>query len=293
MHQSPPPHASVHWDDLRVFVAVADVQSFSAAARSLGVEPSTIGRRIKRLEDVLGLTLFERHADGLRPTAASKPLLQHAQDAARSIDSLVATAREQPSAGGRVRVACTAAMADLVLVPNMQSFLSEHPALRLDLETGIEFVDVSRGQADVALRSRRPREHGLVSRRLATMHFAPFATKAYAAAHGDDPPASWDWLLVRADVVETAWFENHLGVEPRLTMHSFKAQLDAVRQGLGVGLIATKAAAMFDDLVELALPGFPEPAPFELWLVTQQERRQQPHVRAVIDWLVMLVEAMA
>ncbi|MGH1344604.1 MAG: LysR family transcriptional regulator [Nannocystales bacterium] len=292
MHQSPPPHASVHWDDLRVFVAVADVQSFSAAARSLGVEPSTIGRRIKRLEDVLGVTLFERHSDGLRPTAASKPLLQHARDAARSIDTLVATAREHPNAGGRVRVACTAAMADLVLVPNMQSFLSEHPALRIDLETGLEFVDVSRGQADVALRSRRPSEHGLVSRKLATMHFAPFATKAYAAAHRAEPPSLWDWLLVRADVVETAWFEKHLGVEPRLTMHSFKAQLDAVRQGLGVGLIASKAAAMFDDLVELALPGLPEPAPFELWLVTQQERRQQPHVRAVIDWLTRLVEEM-
>ncbi len=183
-------------------------------------------------------------------------------------------------------------MADLVLVPNMQSFLSEHPALRIDLETGLEFVDVSRGQADVALRSRRPSEHGLVSRKLATMHFAPFATKAYAAAHRAEPPSLWDWLLVRADVVETAWFEKHLGVEPRLTMHSFKAQLDAVRQGLGVGLIASKAAAMFDDLVELALPGLPEPAPFELWLVTQQERRQQPHVRAVIDWLTRLVEEM-
>lgn len=293
MHQSPAPETSIHWDDLRVFVVVADVGSFSAAGRSLGVEPSTIGRRVKRLEDVLGLTLFERHSDGLRPTVASDPLLRHARDAARSIDTLLVTAREQPSAGGRVRVACTTAMADLVLVPNMQTFLSEHPALRIDLETGLGFVDVTRGQADVALRSRRASEHGLVSRKLATMRFAPFAARGYADAHREESPASWDWLVVRAEVVETEWFETHIGVEPRLTMHSFKAQLDAVRQGLGVGLVASKAAAMFEDLVELDVPGLPEPPPFELWLVTQQERRQQPHVSAVIDWLVGLVEAMA
>ncbi|MBV1858563.1 MAG: LysR family transcriptional regulator, partial [Nannocystaceae bacterium] len=235
MHRSPPAAESIHWDDLRVFVVVADLQSFSAAGRSLSVEPSTIGRRIKRLEDVLGLTLFERHSDGLRPTAVSEPLLRHARDAARSIDSLLVTARALPDAGGRVRVACTTAMADLVLVPNMQSFLSEHPTVRIDLETGLEFVDLVRGQADVALRSRRPSEHGLVSRKLATMRFAPFATQAYAHARRDEPPESWDWLVVRADVVETAWFETHLGIEPRLTLHSFKAQLDAVRQGLGVG----------------------------------------------------------
>lgn len=293
MHESPTPDASLHWDDLRVFVEVADAGSFSAAGRSLLVEPSTIGRRIRRLEEGLGLTLFERHSGGLRPTAASEPLLRHARDAARSIETLLATAREQPSAGGRVRVACTTAMADLVLVPNMQSFLSEHPGLRIDFETGLELVDVARGQADVALRSRRPGEHGLVSRKLATMHFAPFATRAYAAAHRDEPPASWDWLVVRADVVETAWFETHLGVEPRLTLLSFKAQLDAVRQGLGVGLIASKAAAMFEDLEPLELPGLPEPPPFDLWMVTQRERRQQPHVRAVIDWLVGLLEVMA
>ncbi len=94
--------------------------------------------------------------------------------------------------------------------------------------------------------------------------------------------------MVRAEVVETSWFDVHIGVEPRLTTHSFKEQIDAVRRGLGVGLIARAAAAMFDDLVELELPGVPQPPPFDLWLVSQQERRQQPHVRAAMDWIVEL-----
>ncbi len=278
----------MHWDDLRIFVVVAEAGSFSAAGRRLGVEQSTIGRRIKRLEGVLGLALFERHADGLRPTATAEPLLRHARDAARSIGALVEAARAQPSAGGRVRVACTTAMADLVLLPNMHDFLTEHPNVRIDLDTGLEFVDVARGQADIALRSRRPTEHGLVSRKLAEMRFAPHASHAYAQAKKDQSHEAWDWLVVRAEVVETSWFDVHIGVEPRLTTHSFKEQIDAVRRGLGVGLIARAAAAMFDDLVELELPGVPQPPPFDLWLVSQQERRQQPHVRAAMDWIVEL-----
>ena len=112
-------HPSLPGFDARVEDFGKDPRANRREAR-LGVEPSTIRRRVKRLEDVLGLTLFERHSDGLRPTAASDPLLRHAREAARSIDTLLVTARKQPSAGGRIRVACTTSMADLVLIPNMQ-----------------------------------------------------------------------------------------------------------------------------------------------------------------------------
>lgn len=288
MQQSLPSDDVVHWDDLRVFVVVADAGSFARAGRELGVEASTVGRRIKRLEGVLGCVLFERRADGLRPTSAAEPLLAHAREAARSVVALLDAAKAQGTASGRVRVACTTALADLVLLPNLQTFLDAHPSVRIDLDTGLEFVDVARGHADIALRSRRPTEHGLVSRKLAVVTFAPFATRAYAEAHAAQASERWDWLVVRADVVETVWFEAHIGVEPRLTTHSFKEQLNAVRRGLGVGLIARPAAAMFDELVELTMADVPPPPPFDLWLVTQQERRRQPHVRAVIDWIVEL-----
>ncbi|MEM6295403.1 MAG: LysR family transcriptional regulator [Myxococcota bacterium] len=285
MHEST---AQLNWDDLRVFSVVVAKGSFSATARVLGVEPSTVGRRIKRLEDALGVVLFERAADGLRVTDAAAPLVAHAEATARSIEALFDAARGVTSSGGRVRVACTRAMAELILLPRMSAFMAEHPSIRLDLDTGLDFVDLGRGDADIALRSQRPSEHGLVARKLTSLTFGAFASADYASGHRTQAPTSWDWLVVRANVVESRYFDEHVGTEPRLTTASFKEQLDAVQAGLGVGLIARRVAEML-DLVELPMPGLPVPPPFDLWMVTQRERGQQPHVRAVIDWLVSLV----
>lgn len=291
MQESPPSEGGgfgLHWDDLRVFVAVATAGSFSRAARRLGVEHSTLSRRIKRLEETLGLTLFERHPGGLRPTGAAEPLLLHALEAAENIEALVRAAHAQTSAGGRVQVACVAALAELLLMPALPEFLAANPALRIDLETGLDFVDVARGRVDIALRSRRAEDHGLVSRKLASLRFAAFATESYAERIRGLEPLAWDWIIVRADVLETNWFAAHVGVEPRLTTFSFQEQLEAVRRGLGVGLVTEAAASLYPELVALPLPGYPPPPPFELWLVSQQERSRQPHVRAVIDWIVGL-----
>ncbi len=292
MQRSTPDDQQLHWDDIRYFVVACDAGSFSAAARTLGIEQSTISRRIKRLETALQLPLFERHPEGLRPTEAAQPLLVHARAAAANMDALQRAAASPSLRGGRVRVACTAAMADLMIMPAMQSFLGQHPEIRLDLETGLDFVDLARGDADIALRNRRATDASLASRKLATLRFAPFATADYARRHAATPLRELDWLVVRGSVLETQWFEAHVGIEPRVTTQSFKEQLEAVRRGLGVGLIAHQAALGFDELVEMALPALPEPPAFELWLVTHADRRAQPHIRTVIDWLVELTATM-
>lgn len=288
MHASTPDEPPLHWDDIRDFVVVCEAGSFSAAARVLGIEQSTVSRRIKRLETALRLPLFERHPEGLRPTAAAQPLLDHARAAAVSVEAIRRMAASPTARGGLVRVACTAALADLVILPAMEAFLAEHPEIRLDLQTGLDFVNVARGEADIALRNKRAGDDGLVSRKLATLRFAPFASRTYASSHADTPLKDLDWCVVRGSVMETQWFEAHVGAEPRVTTPSFKEQLDAVRRGLGVGLIARRAAQAFPELVEVSMPSLPEPPPFPLWLVTHETRRAQPHVRLVIDWIVGL-----
>lgn len=285
----------LQWDDIRFFVAACRAGSMAGGARVMAVEQSTMSRRIKRLEAALAVNLFERRTDGLRPTERAQALLGHAEAAQKSIEAMLEAAAA-PTTGGVVRLATTETMAELLILPAMEDLLARHPDVRLQLLTGLSLHDVSDGTADVAIRNVRPKDDALVSRKVATIAFAPFAHRDYLtrlrpAAPGTSRLASLEWVTVAAPpgvtFPEAVWFAEHVGVEPRLVTNTFKAQLDAVRRGLGAGLIARPAASPFAELEEITVD-VPTLASFDLWLVTHRDRRQLPHVRAVIEWLVAL-----
>lgn len=279
----------LQWDDIRYFLAACAQGSMSAGARSLGVEQSTMSRRVRRLEQALGVRLFERHADGLRPTARAEQLKAHASAAAQHIKAMEVAARHD--SGGVVRVALTETMAELLVVPAMGAFLVDNPHIRLELNTALRLVDLLADEADIAIRNVRPQDDALVSRKVATLSFAAFAHRDYWASMQSREAADLDWIVVAepagVSLPEQQWYDTHVRVTPRITTTSFKAQLEAVRRGLGVGLVTHAAAAPFSELVADDLQ-LPEGLGFELWLVVQQERRELPKVRTVIDWLVDL-----
>lgn len=281
-------HAAMHgqglerWDDLKVFLSVLREGSFGLAAQALGVEQSTVSRRIAALEAALGAPLFDRLASGPRATDLARRLRTRAEAIEAQVLALADTARNEARViDGRVRLALTASFAVQVVIPHLASELARrHPKLALDLIIDDHAADLARREADLALRFFRPRGGDLVTKRVARLPLTVLAHRSYLRKRKGADALDWIVLdLPGAQLADGALLAQ-LGVEPRMRVTNHLAQIEAVRAGLGVALLTRSLQWLDSALVEvdLALPPFPS---VELWLVVPRALRHVPRVAAV------------
>lgn len=281
--------AGFRWDDLRVFLAIHREGNLSRAARRLGVNQSTTSRRLSAFEADLGVLLFDRTPDGLVPTAAAEDLLpaaERAERAANDVARVVAGHDARPE--GVVKVAMPDGMAAAVFVPALPQLVARYPGIRVDVLTGSQLVDLSRREADLAIRFMRPTRGDLVSRKIATLGHEIVASPAYADAHAGASLRDLDWITWDeglAHIPEMLWFARHVGVEPRLRTNSPTALLAAVRAGLGVTVFATGGSAIGQGLTPIEA-SVPMPPATEVWLVGHRALRDVPRIRAVWEFIV-------
>ncbi len=273
----------LRWDDVRYFLAASEEGSFSAAARVLGVEQSTVSRRIAALEEELGGALFVRGRGGLVATERGAQILPLARDVQRSMLELVDASSQEVE--GVVRVATTEGVALFGLIPALPELYARHPGLRVHLVTGFDVSDLTRRQADIALRFARPTQADLVFRQLATIPYGAFATREWA----ERAPEELDWLDIDLGPIATPRPPITPARPPVLVTDSYVALLQAARHGLGAALFIHPLGAAFDDLVELDLPGA-IPAPIPTYLVGHTANRHTPRVAAVWSFLEEWVE---
>jgi DNA-binding transcriptional LysR family regulator len=279
------------WDDLRVFLAVARAGRVAGAARQLGVEHSTVARRIAGLESAVGAALFYRTAGGYQLTPQGTIVLAGAETMERGMLGLGTRLREQAgSLAGRVRVAMLDEFASHWLAPNLPAFQSRFPELELQLVTGIAPLDLTRGEAVVAIRTPRPRQTGLSAVKLARVGTGLYASRAYLAGRRvrvDASSRGLDLLVyvpAYAALQNAPWFQPVLASSRVLLVtNSTHALLAASRAGAGIAVVPHFMASTYPELVgvsdDVALPGD------FMWLVTHPEFRRDPKVRAVTAWL--------
>jgi len=291
------------WDDLRVFLAVLREGSFSAAARALDVEQSTVSRRIAALEEELSVLLFDRAHEGLRATELSLRMQGRAEQIEAQVWELADALRGDAQAiEGTVKLALTDSFAVQVVIPRFLGELRElFPGLRVELLGSDVSADLSRREADLALRFYRPTSGDLVAKRLASLPLGVLAHKRYltglrgprrkgargAAAPVALEPSALDWISVRLPglaPIDADYLARHVGTEPRLTVSSHIAQVEAVRAGLGVALLTRALKKLDRNLVEVDL-GLPTGPPVELWLVCPRALRSVPRIAAVWELL--------
>lgn len=275
----------LRWDDLRVLLAVLREGSFTRAARSLAVEQSTVSRRIEALEASLGAPLFERQRAGPRPTELADVLRAHAERVEAEVHVLVDVARgHEREIRGRVRVALTEALAVQVVVPRLLGELRElHPHLHVDLLTSDLAVDLSRREADIALRFFRPTTGDLVTKRVASLELAVIGTASYLGKRKKRAWEELDWIAFNLPGIrspEEDFYENVVRREPRMRTNSYLAQVEAVRAGLGVAIL-TRSLLRLDPNLRVFPVDVPHTGSIELWLVTPRTLRAIPRVDAV------------
>ena len=285
--------ASVDWDDLKYFLAVARSGSTLGAGRTLRVSQTTVARRLSALEAALGLVLVERRQAGYTLTPAGEALVAQAEavEAAAAAFGEAAGAQSR-EVSGTVCLTMVELYAVTILPPILKDLHDAHPGLRIELDTADWPRDLGAGEADVALRGGRvDPDSSLVGRRIAPDPWTLYCSRDYAARHSR-PLSSADlrghamiggggdkvWPAYRS------WLRRHR-LEEAVTIHHSSASglLAAVRAGAGLAVLPSFIADRDPDLVRCLDPIAGDDS--ELWLLTHERLRHTPRVRAVMDFL--------
>lgn len=270
----------MNWDAVRVFLAVARAGSISGAAQELGINTSTVMRRIKRMEDELGVTVFDRMPTGYELNDVGRDLLALAQRIDLDVSAFQLRARgHSGSLEGPVRVTASGWLMTSVVHPNLAAFHERFPGLRMELVVDDAHLDLSRGRADIAFRVTRTLPPNLVGRRFGPVRFAAYASTEVEAAYRERDDLPWigeddgadvpDWVRATFPEAEIVGRAN-----------SMQGALGAIETGLGAGRLACLLGDGRPGLVRMVVPS--EPPQVELWLVTHEQQRNAARVRAVL-----------
>lgn len=284
------------WDDFKVVLALGRAGSVAGAARALGMDHSTVSRRLSALEDALGARLVMRGGrelnwtrDGRVALAAAEALAASVAEAARAIRAAT------QEIAGTVRISCPGGV-----ISTMTRMLSgardRYPSLTIELSGDNRTIDLAKGEADIAIRMFRPTEAGLVARRGFELGWGVFASKDYVATHGTpatiaDLPKHRLVLYVEAmlQVVGPRWIEDHKGTATTFTrVDNTEVASAVIASGGGIGVIPCTVAAERPQIVAV----FPDPVVLQpSWVVYHEAQRETARVRAVIDVMVEFFEA--
>lgn len=278
---------SFPWDDLRIFLEIARTDSLNGAARALGVNHSTVFRRINAFEDRLGVRLFERLPTGYALTLAGEEMQASASRVEREIDRLDRriTGRDLRLEGTLV-VTTTDTIIENFLTPHLAAFRRAYPGIVLELAIDNRNINLSKRQADVAVRPTRHPPETLVGRKIADIAVAPYAAPQYMKGRPVDL-SRLDWLGVDESLAHLAaakWFRGTLpDANVVLRANSLFGLLHTCEAGMGAALLA---CFMADPRKGLRRIGDPIPgAGTMLWLLTHEDLRHTGRVRAFMDFM--------
>lgn len=273
----------VDWNDIQFFLAVARTGGLTPAAAKLGTSASTVSRRVAALEAALGTPLFLRFPDGYRLSDDGRDWLPHAEAKEAAALGMSGRAAFNPGVSGSVRLATAENLATQLIAPHLPAFLLRHPNLHLDILTGARVVDLGRHEADVALRLTRPDRGDLTIRRVGRMACAVYR------ARDSDPAGFVGWVK--------AW--SHLPAARALGAMQAPVILTsdslAVHQALATTGVARAILPCFlgDADPNLVREGDAPQADQDLWLAFRSDLSGSARVRAVIMFLVDVVERSA
>jgi DNA-binding transcriptional LysR family regulator len=282
------------WNDLKYFLAVAHSGSTLAASRALGVNQSTVQRRLTELERCIGRDLVQRHPTGYRLTEFGEELIVDCDRVAEAIAAVEQHIQaDRLDLGGVIRLTCPEPLVTRIAQAGIfDRFHARYPRLRIEFVMSDKFLDLGKGDADVAFRSGDTEDNELVGRKIADSLWAVYASQEYIAQHGQ--PADKD-ALAQHDLVgldesmaghRAAQWLRQVAPNGRIVARnsSVLGMLHSVKAGLGVGPLPTAIGDSEADLVKVLGP-VPELA--RIWrILTTQTLRHSPRVSAFFDFVM-------
>jgi DNA-binding transcriptional LysR family regulator len=287
------------WNDLQAFLAVVRAGRLTVAARKLGVDHSTLSRRISGLEQAIGAPLFDRRATGYVLTAEGERLIPDAE-AMENLAIRISTRQDDPAQGltGSVRIGTPEAWGTYFMARQLQGLAQLHPELEIELIANPRMFSLSKREADLAVSMTRPEQGRLYARRLNDYELGVYASRTYLENHG--PVGS------RAQLEEHAWVgyvedlmwsaeldylaEISSTLRPRIRISNIISQVQAVAAGVGLGVLPCFLARREPDLVRL-LPGDVR-LQRSYWLLTHADARDLVRVNVVAEFIMQRLQAL-
>lgn len=281
----------MNWDDLRLLLAIHRAGSLAAAARELGINHSTLYRRLNAFEAAMGLRVFERHVQGYAPTAEGEDILGHCLQ----IDEAVGTLERRVAGkdfrlNGRIRLTAPSNLCTGYLAAYLPEFRLLHPEIEVELLAGDREYDLARREADLALRATSKPPEYLIGRRVTQLPWWVFGVRGDGVA--PDAPVNMaealqmpmvgpEASLLRLPVF--AWLEAQRAQRGYVARASDLATMAAlVREGMGLALLPIDQQSEGLRALFPVEPGFSA----DLWLLTHPDLRQVQRLRVFADFLV-------
>jgi DNA-binding transcriptional LysR family regulator len=285
------PFKNLAWDDFRLIKAIADVRSLPAAAALLGINHSTVFRRLGQIEEALGAKLFERHRSGYTLTTVGEEMVALAQRLDDDITSFTRKmAGREMAPAGELRVTTNDSLLVHLLTPLFVKFRKGNPDMRLDVVLANQELNLSKRDADVAIRATDNPPENLVGRRAASIAWALYGrADEFPDPESVDPESLYerDWVSLGENLATLKAVKFvHEHVPPERIGYRVNTVLglaESVEQGLGIGHLPCFIGDARPGLVRLGerVPEFSA----GLWFLTHPDLRQSPRVRVFLDFL--------
>jgi len=284
-----------NWDDLRIFLAVARHSNLDIAAAYLQQDPTTLGRRIRRLEDSIGATLFNRSRKGHQLTSSGEWLLEQVEQIEHIMADIdTSISGEVKKVGGTVRLSVTEAFGNLIVAPALIGLTSAYPDLRIELVATSGILSVSKREADMAVLLSRPTRGRLKISKLTDYQLKLYATREYLSKHEVITEASQLSQHTLIGYVDDLIYSPSLryyddiaaGLTPNLTSSSLLAQAQLAISGNGIAMLPRFVGEQHPEL-ELVLSNEIS-ITRSFWLAIHEDIFDHARIQAVLKFLQSL-----
>jgi DNA-binding transcriptional LysR family regulator len=279
---------TMNWNDLRYVLAINRGRTLAAAGRMLGVDDTTVARRLSALQETIGVRLYQRLADGvLQPTTSGERAALHAERIEREIGMLAAAlSGADDSASGAVRVTSVPIIVNHILVPAAGILLKRHPRLELELIADARDLSLTRREVDLALRLARPKTGGtrVRARRVGAVRYEVYAASSCSPREARRLP----WITydeAMAHLPQARWIAAAAGNDASVRVNDAEAVLEAVIAGLGRSLLPCVVADRDPRLRKLGGQSGTPALTRELWLLAHSDLRTLGRIEAVVRWI--------
>lgn len=279
---------ALEWNDLVVILAVGRSGTLSGAARHLGTTHSTVFRKLNAIEARVGVRFFDRLASGYRLTKAGESAVESAERIELEVHALGRQILGQDTrVQGHVRVTAMEGLASLVLPAPLAALSRLHPGLAIEIVGTTASLDLSRREAEVAVRATRKPPESSFGRKVCSFRFCVYGAPTYLKGRAKTPLDELDWCVLGGStdwLVPAVWKKrSHAEERIVITASSILSVAGAVAAGAGVALLPTYVGEADDRLVRVGAPL--EDLTLQLWLLTHTDLRHTARIKVLLDFL--------
>lgn len=281
-------HLDFSWNGVKTFSIIAERGSFSSASKYLRISQPTLSRQIAKLEEDLGVSLFERTGRGLTLTESGSALNLYAIQMKKTASDLSFEASTlSTSSAGIVRISVPELLAVRTLPPLVKKMRAEHPEIKLELKATDEVENILHREADIAIRVSRPTNSELIIRKLTTEYGRFYASNDYIKALRKGALDEHGYCFLGRKLNSTSFrtaaplYSDFVANKGQVVNISDMLVWEFVKQRAGIGLIS-QSIGDAEDGVSRVFEHLPA-IPFDLWLVVHRELRHTPRLKIVFN----------